>query len=368
MTAKTDKRKAGSKKRRQPGTAGMKSMDEKKKKIRELEKIAYDPYERIENPATEDWRKSYDALKELSALAPENGFYQNTLGYLCYYGRHTGGERRYEEARKWFEEGAARDVIESQYKLADMLMDGLGGPEDPDRALDLYLRMYLYCLIQFTDGIRESKFADTALRMGRIFHEGKHAQKDDLEALSFLLEAKYAIDCRKQFDHYGDSTVEKNILQLIRECEQPPEEVRKREQYVLGLGTVPRKILISSRDLMTIDMDVDDNGVARLEFRRKDRDGGKKRILWPVALAMKCFMTDFVVLYGADIRQIWSKTPGKQVVCDRYEADEEKELYQFYMGEEVVCKLQGGLFVLPMDEFMKTEMRDHPEAGSDISQ
>ena len=343
-------------------------MSEAKSRIRKLEKIAYDPYERIENPTTADWKKSYDALVELCALAPDNGFYQNTLGYLCYYGRHTGGERQYEEARKWFEEGAKQEIIESQYKLADMMMDGLGGPVDQERAVDLYLRMYLYCRNQFEDGIRESKFADTALRMGRIFHEGKYAQKDDLEALSFLLEAKYAIDCRKQFDHYGDSTVEKNILRLIDECEQPSEEVRNREQYRLGLGTVPRKFLITSLDLMTIDIDVDENGVARLEFRRKDRSGKRKKILWSVAPAMKCFMTEFVVLYGGNIRRIWSKTPGEQVVCDGYDFDDEKELYQFFMDGEPVLKLQGGLYVLPMDEFWKTEMRDHPDSGSDISQ
>ena len=35
-----------------------------RKKIRKLESIAYAPYEEIEHPTTEDWRKSYDALKE----------------------------------------------------------------------------------------------------------------------------------------------------------------------------------------------------------------------------------------------------------------------------------------------------------------
>ena len=96
--------------------------------IRELEEIAYAPYEVIENPTAEDWKKAYDALIRLCKLAPESGMYQNTLGYLCYYGRHTGGERKYEEARAWFEWGAKLYNIESTYKLADMLLDGLGGP------------------------------------------------------------------------------------------------------------------------------------------------------------------------------------------------------------------------------------------------
>ena len=110
-------------------------------------------------------------------------------------------------------------------------------------------------------------------------------------------------------------------------------------------------------------------GVARLEFRKKRKDGKKPgRILWSVAPAMRCFMTDSVVLYGADIRQIWNKNPGETVVCDRYEYDEEKDTHLFYLADELRCKLTGGYYVLPMDEFWMTELRDHPEASSEISQ
>ena len=48
--------------------------------------------------------------------------------------------------------------------------------------------------------------------------------------------------------------------------------------------------------------------------------------------------------------------------------DEEKDCYNFYLGKELQCRLQGGRYVLPMDEFWKTEMKDHPEAGSEIEQ
>ena len=338
-------------------------------RIRELERIAYDPYDRIENPTAADWKKSYDALKELCGMDPEQSAWPNTLGYLCYYGRHTGGERQYEEARAWFEKGAELCNIESTYKLADMLAGGLGGPEDGERALRMYLHMYLYCRDQFEGGLRESKFADTALRMGRVYHEGKIVEKDDLEALGYLLEAKYAIEWRKQYDQYGDETVEKNILRLIGECEQPPEEVRKRDQYGLGLGLVPRRILGATGEQMTIGIDVDDLGVARLEFRRKRKDGKKpNRILWTVPPAMKCFMTDFVVIYGAEIREIRTSRPGEPVLCDRYEYNQEEDTYLFWLGDELRCRLRGGIYVLPMDEFWKTEIRDHPPEEPGICQ
>ena len=296
-------------------------MKELKAKIRALEKAAYDPYERIEHPTAEDWKKSYDALKELCELVPEEGIYPNTLGYLCYYGRHTGGRRMYREARAWFEKGAALRNIESTYKLADML------------------------------------------------HEGKIPQKDDLEALGYLLEARYAIEWRKQYDFYGDDTVEKNILNLIGECEKPDEETRKRDQFGVRLGRVPSHLMPSDEVRMTVHVDTDDLGTVRLEFRRKRKDGKKpNRILWSVAPAMRCFMTDSVVLYGAEVREIWNKNPGEPIVCDEYTYDEKTDAHLFSLGNELQGKLTGGRYVLPMDEFWITEMRDHPDSGSDICQ
>ena len=336
--------------------------------IRKLERIAWAPYDTIQNPTREDWQKSYDALVQLAAEKPEDGRYPNTLGYLCYYDRHTG-QRDYTEARKWFEKGNDLHMIESAYKLSDMLAEGMGGPVDGQRALHLRLLVYFYCRDEFESGKRDGKFADTALRMGRMFHEGKIVPKNDLEAIGYLLEAKYAIDCRKQYHEYGDSTVEKHIRRVMDECEKPDEKVQKMEQYGMRLDRVPEHIQPGDGVLMTVRIDADDMGVLRLEFRRKRADGKKpNRILWSVAPAMKCFMTDSIVLYGADVREIWNKNPGELVVCDRYENDEENGTYLFYLEDELQCRLRGGRYVLPMDEFWMTELRDHPETDSDISQ
>ena len=236
---------------------------------KKLEKIAWAPYEDIPDPTREDWRKAYDALTELAERYPKDGRYPNTLGYLCYYGRHTG-ERDYEEARKWFEKGAELRMIESTYKLADMLTDGLGGPADGERAVYLYLHMYLYCKNEFEGGRKDSKFADTALRMGRMFHEGKLTRRLDLDALAYLLEAKYAIDWRKQYGAYGDETVERNILRLIDECEKPDEESRNREQYGIRLCCVPERLIpLGGGVRMAMDVEADPYGVLRLTCRRQ---------------------------------------------------------------------------------------------------
>ena len=335
---------------------------------KELEKIAWSPYDLIRNPTQEDWKKSYDALKQLAEENPQDGRYPNTLGYLCYYGRHTG-QRNYEEARMWFEKGNELHEIESAYKLSDMLAEGLGGPADRDRAVKLRIMVYVFCRDEFEDGMRDGKFADTALRIGRMLHEGKLVPKNDLEAMSYLLEAKYAIECRKQYHEYGDETVEKNIQKVMDECEKPDDEVRSWKQFGVGLARVPDHLLWNDDLLMTIQMDVDDQGTIRLEFRRKRKDGRKPpKILWPVAPAMKVFMLDSVVLYGAEVKQIWSKTPEETVTCDRYEYDEDTETYTFFLDNEPQLRLQGGWFVLPMDELRKTEIASHPAGAPGVWQ
>ena len=340
-----------------------------RKVIRNLIKVAYDPYDRIEHPSAEDWQKSYDALKELCVLKPRTAVYPNTLGYLCYYGRHTGGERQYEEARQWFEKGAKLRNIESTYKLADMLAEGLGGPKDPKRALHNYLIVYWFCREQFESGVHEGKFADTALRMGRIYHEGKIVHQSDTEALGYLLEAKYAINRRKQYNCYGDDVVEKNIDRLIDECDKPDDMIRNLPVHLVHPEIVPWYLIPSEEYQMTIDLQTADDGDIRLEFRRRRRDGKKPaRILWTVPPAMKCFTTDFVVLYGKEVREIWNIRPGEQVLCDRYEYDEEKDTHLFFLGEDLQFRLAGGIYALPMHEFLFTEMMDHPQQGSDIPQ
>lgn len=331
--------------------------------VKALETIAWAPYETIPEPTREDWKKSYDALKELAAGNPEDGRYPNTLGYLCFYGRHTG-ERDYEEARQWFEKGADLCVIESTYKLADMLMKGLGGDTDVRRAYRYYEFLYGFCKDQFEGGIEEGKFADVALRMGRMYHEGIAVEKNDLEALGYLLEAQFALKRRKPFREYGDGTVEKNILSLIDECEKPDEEILHASGYGLGLGRVLDRFLNQDHHL-TLTIHAPEDEPLRLEFRRK-RVKGKKpdKVLWSVPPAMKCFMTDFVVLYVKDFRELWCEDPEKTLVCDGYSYEPQTDTYQLTLNEKARCRIAGGEFVLSMEEFFRTGARDAEDGSS----
>ncbi len=320
-----------------------------------LLEIAYAPYETIEHPTREDWRKAYDALIDLAESDPKNGTYPNTLGYLCYYGRHTG-ERDYAEARKWFEKGADLCVIESTYKLADMMIAGQGGPKDPEKAVGYYEFLYGYCRHQFEAGNDDSKFPDLALRLGRIFHDGTTVGKNDIVALGYLLEAQYALNRRKRFREYGDGTVEKNILSLMADCEQPDRERKEQRLHGLQPGRVPA-YFIDEDHLLSFEIEPMDSGVIRLACRRVRKDGKKpSEVLWSIPPAMVCFLTPAVVLYAADVRLVWNKDPGKPVLCDRYEYDEEKSLHKFFLGDDLRCRLMGGDYYLSMDDFIGEQM------------
>ena len=91
-------------------------------------------------------------------------------------------------------------------------------------------------------------------------------------------------------------------------------------------------------------------------------------ILMSVAPAMKCFMTDFIVLYGLKISRIYSLHPGEPVTADEYQYDKATGTHVFLQNGKEQLSLRGGDYLLIMDEFRTTLMRDHPDSGSDIPQ
>ena len=314
---------------------------------RELIRTAYAPYETIEHPTPEDWQKSYDALIQLVERSPKNGYYPNTLGYICYYGYHTG-QRNYVEARKWFEKGASLNMIESMYKLADMLKDGLGGEKDPDRAYALYYMLYRYCKDQFEGGDESCKFADVALRMGKIFHEGIHGETSDEKALQYALEAQYALNKRKPLHHFGDETVERNIQTLIASLEKPDKRARHDKYYELGLGLIPM-LFINDRHWLMIQITSDGNDNYRFDFRRIRPDGETPNpVLLAVPPAMKCFMTKSLVVYGTDVTFFRQRNSGRPIICDQYRYNESNHVHLFMTGNKVLCKIRDGRYMLSM--------------------
>ena len=70
-----------------------------------------------------DWAVSRDCMIRLFEKY-DNPQYANTLGYIYYYGRCSGGVPEYDKAFHYFGIAAANGLYEGMYKLADMYAHG----------------------------------------------------------------------------------------------------------------------------------------------------------------------------------------------------------------------------------------------------
>ncbi len=109
-----------------------------------------------------DWEES---RKWITKLFEKNGnpYYANTLGYIYYYGRCNNGVPEYEKAFQYFSVGAAHDLYESMYKIADMFLGGKGCIKSPETSDHIIFKLYQDSRPSFCMG-EDAKFADIALR------------------------------------------------------------------------------------------------------------------------------------------------------------------------------------------------------------
>ena len=122
----------------------------------------------------------------------------------------------YEKAFQCFSIGAASDLIESRYKLADMFLDGKGCIQSKIAGARLILSMYSECRKDFCAQHYNCKFADVALRVGGLFERGDGVDVDLEMAYTYYLEARCAIRRRRaNYDFYGDAKVERKIEEAL---------------------------------------------------------------------------------------------------------------------------------------------------------
>ncbi len=165
----------------------------------------------------QDWDASQACLLRLMEVEPDARF-ANTLGYMYYYGRCTGGVPEYDKAFYYFSIGAAGGYYESRYKLSDMFLHGYGVAKDPKVAAGIIWELYPELLKEFRRGNSGCNFADVALRAGNVWKEGTDCWDDPHRAYYFYLQAQYAIRKRMTAeDFFGDQEVAARIEQAIAE-------------------------------------------------------------------------------------------------------------------------------------------------------
>ena len=165
-----------------------------------------------------DWVKSRDCMIRLFEKE-DNPQYANTLGYIYYYGRCTGGVPEYDKAFYYFGIAAANGLYEGMYKLADMFYHGYGCRESRRTACSLYRMVYYDSIKYFLKG-EHGNFADAALRMGNVYAKGIDEEINPAYAYRYYLQADYAARLRaKEDDFFGNTTVVINVRKALEETE-----------------------------------------------------------------------------------------------------------------------------------------------------
>lgn len=183
-----------------------------------------------------NWQKSRDCFIKLMRMDnvsdTDKCQYANSLGYIYYYGRCTGGKPEYEKAYRCFTLGAAGGLYESMYKLADMYQNGYCVPVNKHAALTLVSMVYNQNYDLIRQGEYECQFADSALRMGNLSRDdGKLGT-----AYYYYTLADFAIRKRLKYDRYGD---EKVFAAVQKELAHIRQKYPLENETLLTLTAVP---------------------------------------------------------------------------------------------------------------------------------
>ncbi len=167
----------------------------------------------------QNWEAARDAFLFVYEQTGE-AWAANTLGYIFYYGRCNGGVPQYEKALHWFSIGHANGIQESTYKLGDLYANGFGVLKNEDTAHSLYWQVYQDTLNTFLKDIRDSKFADAAIRMGNCCRDGIGCSVELKKAYGYYLQARLALDLRKDYGLFGDESVRSRLEESMRKIRE----------------------------------------------------------------------------------------------------------------------------------------------------
>ncbi len=257
-----------------------------------------------------DWiaaRDCFLALMELGEVSDRaKCSYANTLGYLYYYCRCSGGRPEYDKTLFYYTLGACGGEDQLCYKLADMYLGGRGVPRNEAAAVALIASTYERTMEEFLDGEEVSDFADAALRMGSLYRDGIGVDRDPQEAWRCWKLAENAIRKRMACgDYYGDGKVAASIRDELRKIEAVIPQAKDRTVQEDGAAVL--KALVA--DGWPCEFTVSKEGRRmKIEGRRLPRSGdGLVRpavVSFPKARFFD--LTDSAAVYMVGTDRIWT--------------------------------------------------------------
>ena len=167
----------------------------------------------------QNWTKSEKYLRELFEKTGDPAA-ANGLGYIYFDGRTNGEVPEPEKAFQYFSYAALDGIDESIYMVADMLIHGTGVRKNVDMGIEMLVTGYRETTDDICHGIFESRFAEYAFRMGEACEENLLYGLGNRDAFRFYLEARYALQKRKQYKYYGDDILLARVSMKIEKMQE----------------------------------------------------------------------------------------------------------------------------------------------------
>ena len=293
-----------------------------------------------------DWEES---RKWVTKLFEKDGnpYYANTLGYIYYYGRCNNGVPEYEKAFQYFSVGAAHDLYESMYKIADMFLGGKGCIKSPETSAHIVFKLYQDSRPKFCTG-EDAKFADIALRWAA--HWQRRERYSD--AFYHYLEADYAIKKRlKKSDFFGDKKVHENITKSIEEVKAKLEpgyfkdkEVTRNPFWLFNM--------IEDDCNAKFEIEYIEGNRYRIKVTRPKKDHTGKALIVAPELECVTLARSFETEFTTDEPIVYECKDKSNMYVNNIKYSDENE-YDFCNGDVTIFKIKNADYILQKSDFDK---------------
>lgn len=284
-----------------------------------------------------DWKMSRDCITRLFEKE-DDPVYANTLGYIYYYGRCSGGVPEYEKAFHYFEISAANGMYEGMYKLADMYRHGYACKQSSRTARALYEMVYAESFKAFLKG-EHANFADAALRMGNVYAKGIDEETDPVAAYFFYVQADYAARLRaKEDDFFGNTTVVINVRKALEETRTQLSEDFFKDHMDYEIPEFFSQ-LTEENNRCELRKIVRADGHTELTAKRIPTRSvpEPENILITIPELTFCKRTKEASFTVEDPARIWFKDDRDSVRFDYCDWNDEEGRFEFYYDDELTC-------------------------------
>ena len=296
-----------------------------------------------------DWERSRECI---SKLFEENGdpVYANSLGYIAYHGRCSDGVPDYDAAFRYFSYGSANGIIESTYKLADLYAGGKGIWKSEEAAFRLVQELYVDTMKRFCGGELTGKFADVALRMGRLYENGSVEEEPNLSAAYYYyLQARYAIRFRRKLaNDYGDDVVERNIENAITRIEpevplETKKTCRRSSPWVLQMAiAMDKHVLVTFRKYA-------DESIKLILDRYEEDDSELHDFLVTIPEYRYCAMQETVTMRTGKTADCFIMEENEPILITSVSYDQDEGEWVFLHGNEVAASFKTSSFSMKLN-------------------